>query len=276
MPAAADTPIPSRFAPALAALRALARDDRYRGVLLFGSVALGVATPESDLDVLVLTDGADACANLSHPAIGGVKLDLSFNSLARLRDLLDAQLDDGGRRPMLAGGRILFDKDGDLTALRARADAARPRPVPPERHRHIQFLFFHLHDKIARFLTSDPPTALLSLHLGLNEALDWHYRLRGEWRVSAKWLLADLRRWDAPLADLVARLVATGDLAAKYALWNAIVEHILAPLGGRGTIVENICPCPACTADLAALLASDARRAPSEARAQRRGRAIRS
>jgi len=36
------------------------------------------------------------------------------------------------------------------------------------------------------------------------------------------------------------------------------VDHILAPLGGRGTITANICPCPACAADLAALLAHDA------------------
>ena len=158
---------------------------------------------------------------------------------------------------MLAGGRILFDKDGELTALRDRADAARPRPVPPDQHQQIQFLFHHLHDKIARFLTSDPPTALLALHLGLGEALDWHYRLRGEWRVSSKWLLADLRRWDAPLAALVAQLVASADLAARYAAWGAIVDHILAPLGGRGNITENTCHCPACTADLARLLAHD-------------------
>ena len=64
---AADTPIPPRFAPAIAALRALARHERYRGVLLFGSVAGGTATPQSDLDALVLTDGADPCANISHP-----------------------------------------------------------------------------------------------------------------------------------------------------------------------------------------------------------------
>jgi len=252
-----DAPTPPRFPPAIAALRALAQQERYRGVILFGSVAHGTATADSDLDVLVLTAGTDACANISHPAIGGVKLDLSFNSLAQLSDLLDEQLRDGSRRPMLAGGRILFDKDGDLTTLRERADAARPRPVPPERHQHIQFLFFHLHDKIARFLTSDPTTALLSLHLGLGEALDWHYRLRGEWRVSSKWLLADLRRWDAPLAALVTRCVAAGDLAAKYAAWNAIVEHTLAPLGGRGAITANTCPCPACTADLAILLRND-------------------
>ncbi len=257
MTAAANTPIPPRFAPAIAALRALTRHERYRGVLLFGSVAGGTATPESDLDALVLVDDVDACPNLSHPAIGGVKLDLSFNSLAGLRELLDTQLRDGGRRPMLAGGLILFDEDGDLIALRDRADDARPRPVPPEQGQHIQFLFSHLHDKVARFLTSDPPTAHLSLHLGLGEALDWHYRLRGEWRVSSKWLLADLRRWDAPLADLVARLVATGDLAAKYALWNALVDHILAPLGGRGQITTNICPCPVCTGDLAILMTND-------------------
>lgn len=146
------------------------------------------------------------------------------------------------------------------TKFRGMTSTGSPTDDTPRRHPDpapLRLLFFHLHDKIARFLTSDPPTALLSLHLGLGEALDWHYRLRGEWRVSSKWLLADLRRWDAPLAALVARCVTTGDLAAKYAAWNAIVDHILAPLGGRGTITTNTCPCPACTADLAILLRND-------------------
>lgn len=56
---------------------------------------------------------------------------------------------------------------------------------------------------IERFLTSNPATALLSLHLNLGEALDWHHRLHGMWRVSSKWLLTDLRRWDPTLAALV-------------------------------------------------------------------------
>lgn len=244
---------PSRFAPALARVRALAHDDRYLGALIFGSVARGGWTDRSDLDVMVVTDEDNPCRNINHPIIGGVKLDLTFSSLTQIRQTTAETISQGARQPMIAGAVGLFDKTGGLAALLAEANAARPRPIAPDEHQLIQFLFFHMDDKIARYLDRDPLTALVSMHMNLGEALEWHYRLRGQWRVSSKWLLADLRRWDAPMADLVAQFISTADPHPKFALWGAIIDRALAPLGGRQPIAENNCACAECARDLAAL-----------------------
>ncbi len=66
-------------------------------------------------------------------------------------------------------------------------------------------------------------------------------------------LLADLQRWDAPLAQLVEHFVVTGDLQTKFAYWSAIIDYILAPIGGRQPIAENNCACEVCRQDLAVI-----------------------
>ncbi len=247
--------LPARFAPAIEHVRRLARDERYTAALIFGSVALGTCSDQSDLDVKVVSAEDNPCRNINHPIIGGVKLDLTFTSLAQLRTMTEEHIRQGTRRPLLAGAMIVFDKTGGVTALVTEASAARPRPVTPDEHQLVQFLFFHMNDKIERYLDRDPAAALVSMHLNLGEALDWHYRLQGQWRVSSKWLLADLHRWDPPMAGLVERFVSVGKLRPKFALWSAIVDRALAPLGGRQPIVENNCACDECVRDLATLLA---------------------
>ena len=247
--------LPARFAPALERVWRLARDDRYLAAFVFGSVALGTHTDQSDLDVKVVTAEDNPCRNINHPIVGGVKLDLTFVSLAQLGVMTEGQIQQGTRRPMIAGARVLFDKTGGLTALLEEANAAQPKPVALTDHQLIQFGFFHMNDKIERYLAIDPPTALLSMHANIIEALSWHYRLHGRWQVSSKWLLADLRRWDPAMAALVEQFITTGDLYPKFGLWTTIVDRILAPLGGRQPIAENNCACAECTRDLGALLA---------------------
>lgn len=63
------------------AVEGLAARGRYVGALVFGSVAQGTATEASDLDVRVLVDENNPCAELNHPRIGGVKVDVTFCSL---------------------------------------------------------------------------------------------------------------------------------------------------------------------------------------------------
>ena len=63
-------------------------------------------------------------------------------------------------------------------------------------------------------------------------------------------MLADLRSWDAVLAQLLEQFIATSDVHMKYSYWSAIIDHILAPLGGRQPIEENNCDCEVCQQDL--------------------------
>src|SRR4051812_39467367 len=69
---------PERFLPAISKVKDLQKHDQYRGAFIFGSVARGDTTEDSDLDVKVLIDRDALCPNLSHPILNGIKLDLAF------------------------------------------------------------------------------------------------------------------------------------------------------------------------------------------------------
>ncbi len=248
--------IPPRFLPAYRRVERLRRHERYLGAFIFGSVARGDATERSDLDVEVVVDEDNPCANINHPVIGGVKLDVTFHSPAQLREATAREIAEGKRVPMVAESLIVFDRTGELRALRDEVRRARPKPVTPADHQLLQFLVYHADDKARRALDGDVATALFVLEAGLLDLLAIHYRLRGRWWVSTKRLLGDLRGWDPALAVLVESCVATVHPPAKFAAWSAIVDHVLRPLGGRQTITENNCACPVCREDLARLLTS--------------------
>ncbi len=244
---------PPRFRLAIAAIQCLADHPRYQAAFIFGSVARGDATAQSDLDVKVVTDLDNLCANINHPVIDGVKLDLTFGSFAQLQAATGAEIERGERIPMLAESLIVFDKTGQFVALRGHAQAARPKPYPAGDHQLIQFLVFHMNNKAERFVNSDPHVALLAMHMNVNEILDIHYRLQERWRLSSKRVLQDLRQWDAAMAQLLEAFVTATDAPAKFAVWTAIIEHVLQPLGGRQPIDQNNCGCDVCRNDLAQL-----------------------
>ena len=247
--------LPTRFQPALRQVERLARHERYQGAFIFGSVARGEATGQSDFDVKVVTRGADTCAALSHPFIGGVKLDISFQSFDQLERSTAEEIAQGQRVPMLAESLIVFDKTGDLAHLQGIARRAEPKPVPFTEHPGIQFIVYHVNDKVARNLDSDPLTSLLAMHTGLNDLLHIHYRIHRHWQVSSKRLLADLEQWDKALAAHIKRFIQSSNPAAKFAAWSAMIDHVLAPLGGRLPITENTCECRGCRQSLCELLA---------------------
>jgi hypothetical protein len=152
---------------------------------------------------------------------------------------------------MIAESLIVFDKTQELANLQMQARQVKPGTIPADRLQFLQFMFFHGNDKVQRKLKADPITALLVMHLGLNDFLKYHYQLQQHWWVSSKRLLADLRQWDLALAQLLEQFVATSDVHAKFAHWSAIIDHILEPLGGRQPIAENNCACAVCQQDLA-------------------------
>ena len=249
--------MPERFLPAIRAVESLAAGERHLGALIFGSVARGTATDAGDLDVRVLV-GAVGCASINHPRIAGVKLDLTFCTIEQLERQLDAELADGRRAPMTAGAVIVFDKTGRLAGLQSRADAAEPHEYDPAGLPLDRFMLYHANDKVERALEDDPASALWSMHATVNDVLGIHYRVRGRFKVSSKFLLADLDGWDATLAELLRRFVGEGAARPKFALWSAIVDHVGAGLGGHLPIDENICNCPVCSEGLAALRAGAA------------------
>ena len=246
--------IPPRFLTAYQRIAQLEQDDRYVAAYIFGSFARGEATELSDLDVNVIIDEDNPCTNINNQIIEGVTLDLTFISLNQLKARTDNEIEKRERVPMIAESYIVFDKTNELAHLQEQARQVKPKKILPEEYQFIQFMFYHGNNKVERNLNDDPITALLVMHVGLDEFLKYHYRLQQKWWVSSKRLLADLRLWDAPLAQLVENFVATSDVQVKFAHWSAIIDHILAPIGGRKPIAENNCGCEVCQQDLAHLL----------------------
>lgn len=246
---------PKRFLAALQVIERLQVYDRYLGAFIFGSLARLEATEQSDCDVQVIVNEDNPCTNINHPIIEEVKLDLTFLSLAQLRARTQQQMEERERIPWIAEAFIVFDKTNQLLPLQEQAKQAQPRKTSPEEFQYLQFMFYHANDKVERNLEADPLTALLVMHVGLNDLLHYHYRINQRWWVSSKRLLADLHSWDLPLAQLIEQFVKTCEVQLKFACWSAIIDHILEPLGGRQPIAENNCECSVCRNNLAMLLA---------------------
>ncbi len=244
---------PKRFLAALRAIESLEPHNRYLGAFIFGSLARLQATEQSDCDVQIIVDKDNSCTNINHPFIGGVKLDLTFLSLEQLKMRTQREIEHRERIPMIAEALIVFDKTNQLSLLQEQAKQAQPIKTRSEEFQFLQFMFFHGNDKVERNLEADPVTALLVMHVGLNEFLKYHYQINQKWWVSSKRLLADLRQWDLPLAQLLEQFVATCEVQSKFAYWSAIIDHILKPLGGRQPIAENNCNCSVCQDDLSML-----------------------
>jgi hypothetical protein len=239
-----------RLRPAVRALEGLARHERYRAALVFGSLARGEPAPV-DVDARVVVDEAVPCEAINHPRIGGVKLDVTFRSIAQLREQTEQEIQRGERLPMVAESVVLFDKDGGLTALVEEARRVERPAVAPSDHDFLQFLIYHADDKARR--AGDEAAALLAMSEGLTDLLQIHFRLRGRWWVSSKRRLADLRAWDPAMAELVEAFVRTAEVGAKLEIWERIVGRVVEPMGGRKGIEETSCGCEVCRADLAAL-----------------------
>lgn len=242
--------IPPRFQPAYQHIKQLEQYERYIGAFIFGSLARGEATENSDLDAQVIVDEDNPCNNINHPFINGVKLDLSFISLRQLKKTTDDQMEKRERIPFIAESLIVFDKTGELLGLREIARQARPKAITPAEHQFVQYMFYHGNNKVERYLATYPTMALFVMHVGLNDFLQFHYQIHQRWWVSSMRMLADLSTWDQPLVDLIKSFVTACDIKTKYHYWSAIIDHIPEPLGGRQPTTENNCDCARCRDDL--------------------------
>lgn len=243
----------SRFTKGVEAIKSLAKLPRYQAAFVFGSVAEGISTEKSDLDVRVIVDNDNACQNVNHPIIDGYKLDLSFKSFRQIEEAIEEDIKKAERRPVLAGALIVFDKTGQLTNLKQKADQARPKQLLKPDYLYAQFMLHHANDKVERYLHNDPVSSLYSMHANIGDVLKYHYQLNGRWWVSSKKIMADLESWDPELASLLKHFVSTSEVKTKFKHWSEIMDYVTTQMGGRQAIADNNCDCEVCQADLANL-----------------------
>ena len=256
-----DTGLHERYAATVARIAALRRESRYEGAFIFGSFVTGNLHPESDLDIVVLLqDGEESCTGVSHPIIHGIRIDISFNTMATLSRITEEMLKEGARKPWISEAVILFDKYDRLQHLKEHAihDAQPARRDTSDRE-SIQYDVYYLYTKPGKFVASNPATANLIMHIGLRKVLDLHYKLNARWWVSDKQMLTDLAEWDTALHLLLTDFLTMSDPRQKYDLWKAMIDHVLKRVGGRDfRRMEGSCECARCQTDIQRLLASTA------------------
>lgn len=228
-----------KFENAIKQINSLQKYDEYKAALVFGSIARGGYSTESDLDIIVITK-SDREFKILHPYINDIKLDLSYRSFNQLEKEMNDQLKKKTREPMIAGCKILFDKDGSLTKLVNELNQIKPSELTQKDKDDIQFLIYHTNNKVERTLKNDPLSSLLTMHTSINDLLTAHYRINKRWVVSSKKMLEDLRAWDNLMINLLSNFLQSKSINTKYKYWNKILDYILLPIGGRKPLNENI------------------------------------
>jgi len=228
-----------KFSSAIQKIKSLEQYPDYESALIFGSIASGSFTKESDIDIVVVTK-ENREFKILHPYINGIKLDLSYRSYSQLSQEMYDQVKKGSRAPMIAGSKILFDKTTRLKKLVKELNEIKPAELTKKDCDDIQFLVYHCNNKIERNINNSPTTSLLTMHTSIQEILAAHYKINRHWLVSSKKMIEDLNSWDQPLLELLTNFLNTSEVVQKIQQWNAIVEHVLSPLGGIKPLNEHI------------------------------------
>ncbi|MDP3989466.1 MAG: nucleotidyltransferase domain-containing protein [bacterium] len=245
--------LPKHFIQAIEKIKNIERHERYHGAFIFGSVARGNVTEKSDLDINVVTNEDNPCESINHPFINRIKLDITFLSQGQLARRTE-QESKSGRIPMIAESTVVFDKTGALTDLRKRYMKVEAPKYTAKEHQSQQFMIYHANDKVERNLTQDPDSAMLAMHVGINDLLKIYYRLNGKWWISNKRILDDLDEWDKKLAILLRKFLSPSGVREKFTVWSKIVNYVTVPMGGKKNVAELNCSCKNCKENLRMLL----------------------
>jgi|WetSurMetagenome_2_1015567.scaffolds.fasta_scaffold15558_4 predicted nucleotidyltransferase len=248
--------VPEPYRTVINKIKTLETRERYLGAFVFGSVARGDTTRESDLDVKIIVTGKTH-QSLNHPVINGVKLDISFHTMAQLIADTASDIKKHKRIPMIAESIIIFDKTEELTKLKKNIQRSKPRKLTKAELLMVEYFIYNEDSKVKRFLRSDPAISLLTMHMGLQFLLELHYQIHRKWYVSSKRLLGDLEKWDEQLSILVKDFIYATDIDEKYTRWSKIVGYIQKPFASRKPIEDNRCHCRLCTKDINTLLSSN-------------------
>jgi hypothetical protein len=214
------------------------RFPEARAAWLAGSVVSGEATPTSDLDVTVLLPGPPAPfrESLAHD---GWPVELFVHTRESVSHWIEKDLER--RRPtlvrLISSGVVLLDADGTGVALAeecAMILAAGPGPVSDADRDALRYALTDLLDDLAD--CTDPVTAAAVAFATWEQAVKLLLALDGRWWGTGKWLVRELREYDAAHATSYAlRLHAALVSAVERdpVLLTVVAEEILEVAGGR-------------------------------------------
>jgi hypothetical protein len=223
---------------ALAVARRLVREQFHgaRAAYLGGSASRGTATPTSDLDIVVVLDGAPAPYRKT-VRYGGWPVELFVHDETSLQHWYDREA--GSCRPvlahMVASGVVLLD-GGVASYLQDEAAAqlvAGPRPLSDEELSSRRYLLTDILDDLVSAVSEDERDVIAGVVL--TRAAELFLLSCGSWLGGGKWLVRNLHDADPRMAT---RLMAAHRCAISTGQTSGLIavsEEILDAVGGRLT-----------------------------------------
>jgi predicted nucleotidyltransferase len=209
-----------------------------RAAWLAGSVVSGNATATSDLDVTVLLPGPPAPFRESLE-YDGWPVELFVHSRETVAHWIAKDLER--RRPtlvrLISSGVVLLDLDGTGTALAEECDAilsAGPGPLSTAELDSMRYGLTDLLDDLAD--SAEPVTTAAVAVATWEAAARLLLAADGRWWGTAKWLVRELRDYDAVHGTSYTLRLHAGLAAALVrdaVLLAVVVEEILDGVGGR-------------------------------------------
>jgi predicted nucleotidyltransferase len=182
-------------------------------VILYGSRAQGTERPDSDWDIIGLTDRAQQI--FVHQPVDGVG-DVNAYIYPREKGIFNPTAPSTLFSPLdpfirLQHGKVLVEEDGLGTAIVERATKlarSGPQRITPERRAHIRHYFFS--ERLDTYFSTTSARVIsqaerdYARHDLLQQALFHYYRLRGMWVPDEKQRIRYLEMHDPVMAELLA------------------------------------------------------------------------
>jgi hypothetical protein len=228
--------LPEPFATALAeTLETLHSDGQVEAVFLGGSLALGLVSPRSDLDLVIIksanVEGMERYVRYVHD----VQVQIIAGPPRQFDIWLEKDRPQGAVIRQLADGRLLFDRSGLGARYRSLAQdvvAQGLEPMTPRQIHSRRFLLTELLDDVAD-CADDPALALWLMATGLSFLVETAFLWHRQWTPKGKRALTEIQELDPVLAGLCHDFLMETDHGSQRAAFEAMVACVLAPLGGE-------------------------------------------
>jgi len=201
------------------------------GILLFGSVARGDATPTSDIDLLVVREHEQFHVQVE--PIAGISVKMVVLPGEGLEGSVTPEIQKG-LRPTFADGQILFDPAGvlaDLCDKMGRAIRNGPPSLPEEEFDHIRVSLTELLAEVHHSL--DLPTARLLAYNLLTTSIKCYYQIQRWWLPPLKRQMDDLEQRDCDLASIGKDILSSESKGQIRDSCDQLVDYVLRDIGGR-------------------------------------------
>jgi predicted nucleotidyltransferase len=219
----------ARFRPALAAVHdeMLAREDVI-ALLCFGSAPRGEAKPNSDLDIVALTQGTEYWRRSR--MMNGVEVQLQVGPLYSWRGQIETR--NHAAIQMFATGELMFDRTGEATALKRKAEEllrAGPAQLGREGIAWLRYRITNVVRDLEDMSGDSVEARMLASALVLEVLRVWCAVQRFWVNRKPDVMLRRLQGRDSSLAAKIESFYASPSPAHAIAFADAVLE----PVGGR-------------------------------------------